>query len=509
MIRRAPSLGAVILAASLVAGIASAWAAEDPNSQQALVEREKNLPNDVAGLLPLALVGNADAQNRLGLIYINGKGVPRNLIEGVKWLRRAADKGHPVAELNLGLLYSAGLGVPKDPIEAATWLRRAADQNNPGAQNHLGFAYEHGVGVEQDYALALGWYRKAAAQNDPEAEFNLGIMNERGEGGPKDQAAAVEWLRKSAEHGFALAQIDLANHYLAGEGVTRDARLSYFWAAIGAPHAPENQIATANTMRDRAVQSLSPDEVVRIQNLASQWRPGMSVAALMPSAPPNETAPQSAPHGTVIVRSMGTAFVVTHDGFAITNAHVVPDCKSVTVHEPDGVKHVATVLNRDEHVDLALLKIDHVFAHPATFRDDRSIRQGDDVVVYGFPLNGVLADQGNLTTGMVSALAGIGNDTRLLQISAPVQQGNSGGPVVDISGNVVGVVVSKLNALKIANSTGDMAQNINFAIKENVARDFLEANAVSYVTAKSVRKMETADLADQMKTYTVEVQCDR
>ncbi len=188
---------------------------------------------------------------------------------------------------------------------------------------------------------------------------------------------------------------------------------------------------------------------------------------------------------------------------------MVPSCKALTVHAPDGTSHVATLINRDERIDLALLKIDHPFEHAATFREDRPIRQGDEVVVYGFPLIGVLADQGNLTTGMVSALAGVGNDSRLLQISAPVQQGNSGGPVVDTSGNIVGIVVSKLNALKIANTTGDVAQNINFAIKASVARDFLEANAVTYATAKSAHKMETADLADRMKDYTVEVQCDR
>ena len=81
--------------------------------------------------------------------------------------------------------------------------------------------------------------------------------------------------------------------------------------------------------------------------------------------------------------------------------------------------------------------------------------------------------------------------------------------MLDAQSPSLGIVVSKLNALKIANATGDVAQNINFAIKASVARDFLEANAVTYATAKSAKKMDTPDLADRMKAYTVEVQCDR
>ena len=500
------NLASILVAAAIAL---PAWADDavlTPHQMQ--LERDRTLPSDPGALRKLAETGNADAENRLGVYYLSGRGVPKDVAEGIRWFRRAAAQKQPVAELNLGLLYDAGVGVAKDDAQAAMWFRLAAEQGDPGAQNHLGFAYEHGRGVTQNYAAALDWYRKAAAQADAEAEFNLGIMRERGEGGAVDQAEAMSWLGKSAERGYAMAQIDMANHYLAGLGVARDPRLAYFWASIGAPRAPANQVAVATTIRDRATKALPPDEVMRIQSLAGQWHPGVAVATLIPSAPPSAIAKDAAPQGTVVVRSMGTAFAVTHSGFALTNAHVVPACKTLTAHAPDGQTFPATLITRDERIDLALLKVDHIFPHAATFRDDRAIRQGDDVVVYGFPLMGVLADQGNLTTGMVSALAGVGNDSRLLQISAPVQQGNSGGPVVDTSGNIVGVVVSKLNALKIANTTGDVAQNINFAIKASVARDFLDANAVIYELAKSAHKMETADLADRMKTYAVEVQCD-
>jgi uncharacterized protein len=99
------------------------------------------------------------------------------------------------------------------------------------------------------------------------------------------------------------------------------------------------------------------------------------------------------------------------------------------------------------------------------------------------------------------------NDSRFIQISAPVQPGNSGGPLLDTSGNVVGVVVSKLNAQKIADATGDIPQNVNFAISPLVLQGFLEANSVDYQTAPSVRKLSTADVAEAAKRFTYLVEC--
>jgi S1-C subfamily serine protease len=92
-------------------------------------------------------------------------------------------------------------------------------------------------------------------------------------------------------------------------------------------------------------------------------------------------------------------------------------------------------------------------------------------------LPGLLASEANVTTGTVSALAGIGNDTRL-QVTVAVQPGNSGGPLLGLRGRVVGVVVGKLDAVQIASVTGDIPQNVNFAIKAGVAQTFLQASGV-------------------------------
>jgi len=129
------------------------------------------------------------------------------------------------------------------------------------------------------------------------------------------------------------------------------------------------------------------------------------------------------------------------------------------------------------------------------------------VVAVGFPLHGLLASSANVATGTVSALAGIGDDIRYLQISAPVQPGNSGGPLLDMSGNVVGVVVAKLDALRVAEATGDIPQNVNFAIKDAVARSFLEAKGVEYETAASERELGAAEVGARAAAFMVLVEC--
>ena len=88
----------------------------------------------------------------------------------------------------------------------------------------------------------------------------------------------------------------------------------------------------------------------------------------------------------------------------------------------------------------------------------------------GYPLRGALASGANVTVGNVSALAGPGDDRRLIQITAPVQPGNSGGPVLDSAGNAVGVAVAKLDAAAMARATGDIPQNVNFAVSARAAR---------------------------------------
>jgi S1-C subfamily serine protease len=101
------------------------------------------------------------------------------------------------------------------------------------------------------------------------------------------------------------------------------------------------------------------------------------------------------------------------------------------------------------------------------------------------------------------------DDSRYLQVSAPVQPGNSGGPLLDQNGNVVGVVSAKLNALNVMVATnGDIPQNVNFAIKGTLATSFLESNRVPLEQGTIAQALPSADLADQAKLMSVFIKCE-
>ena len=138
---------------------------------------------------------------------------------------------------------------------------------------------------------------------------------------------------------------------------------------------------------------------------------------------------------------------------------------------------------------------------------DKSIRSGDSIIAIGYPYHGLLTSDFTVTTGIVSSLSGLLNDTRVLQISAAVQPGNSGGPLLDSRGQVVGMVSAKINALKFASATGNIPENINFAIKPGALRDFLDNSVVPYQISDSKTELGTADIAKSARDFTLLVSC--
>ena len=144
----------------------------------------------------------------------------------------------------------------------------------------------------------------------------------------------------------------------------------------------------------------------------------------------------------------------------------------------------------------------------ATLRQSPTLRPGEQAIAYGFPLRGSLAKEGNLTIGNVSALRGLNDDPDNIQISTPVQPGNSGGPLLDSSGNVIGVVASKLDALNALARNGDLPQNVNFAINLSVLKDFLARGGLRATEATSRFQLRPDEVGDRAKAFTYSVECD-
>ena len=204
--------------------------------------------------------------------------------------------------------------------------------------------------------------------------------------------------------------------------------------------------------------------------------------------------------------SSGTGFFVSRAGHILTNYHVIEGCTSYQVGLVGEPRQTASHVASDRVNDLAILKTSIVpeVVPPLNTR----ARVGDSVYVYGFPLGSLLASTGNFTIGNVTALAGVNDDSREFQISAPIQPGNSGGPVKDQSGNVVGVVVSQLKARIVSSNEVAVRQNVNFIIKASIAANFIESNGIFPALDPKKDVFPPAEIADLAKKFTVKVVCE-
>lgn len=213
----------------------------------------------------------------------------------------------------------------------------------------------------------------------------------------------------------------------------------------------------------------------------------------------------SAVSGITFAQSSGTAFVVA-SGLLVTNQHVIEGCGAIEVIAADG-RRPATVVDSVEQIDLALLRVYGLRGGVASLRTQSSAMLGESATVFGFPLGGALSSTGNFTTGVVSSLRGLRDAAGEIQITAPVQPGNSGGPVLDRAGSVIGVVSSRLSHNYTLKATGGLPQNVNFAVALDVLTDFLAKNSVSFKTVERLPAAETTQVAEMAQTFTYKISC--
>ena len=156
----------------------------------------------------------------------------------------------------------------------------------------------------------------------------------------------------------------------------------------------------------------------------------------------------------------------------LTNFHVVEDAKKISVRTKAGI-FKADVVKKDSQTDLALLKVEGRFSALPIAEAD-ALALGEAVFTIGFPNVELQGLEPKYTDGKISSLTGMQDDPSRYQISVPVQPGNSGGPLMDKNGRVTGVIVSRLNDLRMLRTSGSLPQNVNYAIKATIMREFLK-----------------------------------
>jgi len=227
---------------------------------------------------------------------------------------------------------------------------------------------------------------------------------------------------------------------------------------------------------------------------------------MIPRTPRVNTVPKRAPRASnreiprVIKKepTTGTGFYINTSQI-VTNHHVVKSCNKITLRK-DGITSNAIVRFVDTTNDLALIETDMQNSHYLKFRQGKGLRVGESIIAMGYPLGVLLGSKVKLTTGVVSSLTGVLNDTTKIQITAPVQPGSSGGPLLDSRGDVVGVIYAKLKY--------HIAENVSLAIKANVVKIFLDVHEIEYYLDETPEKKEVVDIAQGVKKGILQVICE-
>src|SRR3990172_96958 len=261
------------------------------------------------------------------------------------------------------------------------------------------------------------------------------------------------------------------------------------WELAGTPiealQGTKHRITIAYGPDDRVI-SIGPASVVSLpaEKKEDEGAPDRPAVAGVPQIPP------------VTKATNGTCFAVSQNGTLLTAYHVVKDAKSIRVHLADGTATEAKLQTFNAKRDLAILRIDLRTPHylSLSLAPGESVRVGERVFTMGYPAPDLLGQEPKFTEGSISALSGPGGEAGLLQVSVPVQPGNSGGPLINEHGRVVGVVSSTAGVQAFLSATGALPQNVNWAIKADYARALFDAPTPNPVpvsreeTVKDVRE---------------------
>jgi len=461
---------------------------------------ERNDDEAVRWYRKAAEQGNTEAQFSLGRHCYSGQGTPQDFTEAAQWFRKAAEKSNIEAQVSFGLACAFGDGVSEDRVAAVKWLRKAAYRQNTHAQEALQTLLDNGNGVADEDAENVKRLLEAAGKGNGETEFQLYSVYSSGEGVIQDAKEATQWLRKAAERGHVEAQFDIALDYdFDSKGDKAEAAKWYRLAALqGHTQAqillaqkyqqgagvPQNYIealawynvAAATGQKHALVgRDKLAYEIGSNGTLVAQQR-SAEISKEIEAARADKTSAKSSGNGVALSeggpKASGSGSIVSVRGHVLTAAHVVVGATRVAVVTSSGTR-AAKILRIDEANDVAILKIDEGAFQPLPVAPSRRVRLGQGVATIGFPNVRIQGFSPKVTRGEISSLNGAGDDPRCWQISAPVQPGNSGGPLLDESGNLIGIIVSKLGA-KAAAATGDTPQNVNYAVKSAYVLALLE-----------------------------------
>lgn len=375
------------------------------------------------------------------------------------------------ALIRLGdFLYKAESATTAEDLEGLNYYKAAAALNSKIAYRRLAVIYlnqyvPNSNGMANKLEMAFECNLKAAELGHEESMRIVAEWYKTGRGVLKNIGKSTYWLLRSAESGNVQSMTEVAHTYITGFGVQENPMEGLAWLYVAEYKRNEDAaslIKNAESKLNSALILLAQDRAKVILDLikdGDRTSPA-SVSGNSAATLPGQTASQKPKHAA---KGSGSGAVISPFGHIVTAAHVIKDSTYIEVITPAGT-FAGSVLNCDEQNDVALLKIEQAFELHIPVGRSSEVRLGQSVATIGFPNIGIQGHSPKVTQGMISGDNGIQNDIRMWQISVPIQPGNSGGPLLDETGRMVGVVVATLG-LRAVQVTGSVPQNVNYAIK--------------------------------------------
>jgi S1-C subfamily serine protease len=417
--------------------------------------------------------------------------------EELRYLRRAIENGSSIAARILAYKHSTS------EFEKIDLLIKSADLGNADSITDILFSDEIIHSPERfEYILKL-----AESGNEKAMPVVAKYYNE---GGCvlKSITESARWTLRSAEHGNKASQIEISDHYFTGFGVSENAIEGMAWLYVAEFNSGDsyNEINSRRSSEKAAdiikqIEKKIPNHVLQLAQERAKVILGLitdgkstvdSVAqGNGPAVVKNTTKPKTKPKGS------GTGSIVSSNGYIVTAAHVLNGASYIEIVTPTGT-FPANTESVDAANDVAILKIDTTCKDFVEVLHSRDVRLGQSVSTIGFPNVGIQGHSPKVTQGVISSDNGAQNDIRMWQISAPIQPGNSGGPLLDESGNLIGVVVASLS-LKVIEATGAVPQNVNYAVKSAYLEPLLNSHKLTIKQNKENVSQKFEDLVESTK----------
>jgi TPR repeat protein len=443
-----------------------------------------------------ALQGNIIASLSLAILSIEGF-IPKDDGADLKAVLEAAANSIPWARFYMATLYADGVVFTRDSVRAKQMLETAATDGLPIARTVLGLSYEAGLLHEADLIRAAQWYSFAAQQEDPVSEYRLALLIMSAKIERDSYSAPAALMLASAQAGFSEAQYRLGLMYRDGLELPQDNILAATWLIIATAQLSGLEQQQAQIDRDQLANRMSEARYAQAQERAE------SIYVQSPWSNPEAKSMPPIVGGIAdthdfSVKTQGTGFLIAK-GFILSNYHVVQKCDLIVAKFPDGASLPLGSPTFDKVHDLALMKVlRYEETDTVSWRFD-DLKLPIPIRAAGFPLpTQIDTSTVSLERGDIAQPSGPVGDLSKWRITARIHKGNSGGPLLDDEGNVIGVAMGGLN--------DPGGEDIAFAFKgllvEALFGDFVKMN-----TQTETRKLTDQQLQTIATRVVVPISC--